>query len=379
MASAGAVIYYTTDGSDPRLSNGAVRYTGPFALGESVLMKARAFSNSRNEWSALSEATFLVGQLASSSNLVVSELNYRPRPPSGEDELSVANSRTDFEFIELKNISNASIDLTGLSFSQGVSFTFGLETPLRALAPGEEVLIVEDSSALAARYGDAILQRIAGEFEEDSKLSNDGENITLLAADGQIIKTFRYSDEQPWPTAPDGNGFTLTLLSPTANPDHSLAENWTASGRIDGDPAGQTSSIGYDYWVSEHFDSSSPDFEQVSEPGSDPDGDSMSNAMEYAFGTSPVDSSEMPQVEVLIINEGGEDYLAIRFLAQPSVNDLQISGEVSNDLGLWQPATTMVGVPVTTDDGRQWLTLRSNQSVEGAVTRQIRLRVEIDR
>ena len=81
---------------------------------------------------------------------------------------------------------------------------------------------------------------------------------------------------------------------------------------------------------------------------------------------------------MLIINEAGEDYLAIRFLAQPSVNDLQISGEVSNDLGLWQAATTMVGVPVTTDDGRQWLTLRSNQSVEGAVTRQIRLRVEID-
>ncbi len=379
MASAGAIIYYTTDGSDPRLSDDAARYTGPFALGESVLMKARAYRAASNEWSALSEATFLVGGLASSSNLVVSELNYRPRPPSGEAELAVANSRTDFEFIELKNIGNAPIDLTGVSFSQGIGFSFGLETPLRMLAPGEEVLIVEDSTALAARYGNAILERVAGEFEDDSKLSNDGENITLLAADGEVIKTFLYSDEVPWPSAPDGEGFTLTLVDPAGNPDHALPQNWTASGRIDGDPAGQTSSVGYDYWASEHFDPSAPDFEQVSGPEADPDGDAMSNAMEYAFGTSPVDSSEMPQIEVLIINTEGEDYLAVRFLAQPSVNDLQISGEVSNDLGSWQSATTVVGDAVNTDDGRQWLTLRSNDPVEGAVTRQIRLRVEIDR
>ncbi|MCP4849277.1 MAG: hypothetical protein GY899_15150 [Verrucomicrobiaceae bacterium] len=379
MTSPGAIIYYTTDGSDPRLSDDAVRYTGAFALGQSVLMKARAFRSSRDEWSALAETTFLVGELASSSNLVVSELNYRPRPPAGNAELAVANSRTDFEFIELKNIGSSAIDLTGLSFSQGIGFTFGLETPLRMLDPGEELLIVEDSSALAARYGNAILERIAGEFEDDSKLSNDGENITLLAADGEVIKTFRYSDEEPWPAAPDGEGFTLSLVDPAGNPDHSLPESWAASTRIDGDPAGETSSIGFDYWVSEHFDASAPDFEQVSDPGADPDGDTMSNAMEYAFGTSPNDSSEVPQIEVLIVNVDGEDYLAVRFLAQPSVNDLQISGEVSNNLGFWQSATTAVGEAVATADGRQWLILRSNDPVVGVATRQIRLRVEISR
>jgi hypothetical protein len=379
MASAGSVMYYTTDGSDPRLSEEAVRYTGPFALGESVLMKARAFSAARNEWSALTETTFLVGELASSSNLVVSELNYRPRPPAGEAELTVASSRTDFEFIELKNIGNATIDLTGLRFSQGIGFTFDLDTPLRMLAPGEELLLAEDASALAVRYGSAILARIAGEFEDGSKLSNDGENITLLAADGEVIKSFLYSDEAPWPSGPDGDGFTLSLVAPGSNPDHSLPASWASSGRIDGDPAGQTSSIGYDYWVSEHFDPSAPDFEQVSGPGADPDGDTMSNAMEYAFGTGPNDSSDTPQIEVLIVNVGGEDYLAVRFLAQPSGNDIQISGEVSVDLSSWQSTTTVVGDAVATDDGRQWLVLRSNDPVLGAVTRQIRLRIEIAR
>ena len=377
MTSPGAAIYYTTDGSDPRLSEDAVRYTGAFALEESVLMKARAYRASRDEWSALAETTFLVGELASSSNLVVSELNYRPRAPAGEAELAVANSRTDFEFIELRNIGNSTVDLTGLSFSQGIGFTFSLDTPLRMLAPGEELLLVEDSAALAARYGSEILGRIAGEFENDSKLSNDGENITLLAANGEVIKSFLYSDEQPWPSAPDGEGFTLTLVNPASNPDHSLPQSWAASGRIDGDPAGQTSSIGYDYWVSEHFDASAPDFEQVSGPGADPDGDTMSNAMEYAFGTGPNDSSEMPQIEVLVVNVEGEDYLAVRFLAQPSANDLQISGEVSDGLASWQNTTTVVGDAVATEDGRQWLILRSNDPVVGAVTRQIRLRIEI--
>ena len=105
----------------------------------------------------------------------------------------------------------------------------------------------------------------------------------------------------------------------------------------------------------------------------------MSNAMEYAFGTGPNDSSDMPQIEVLIVNVGGEDYLAVRFLAQPSGNDIQISGEVSVDLSSWQSTTTVVGDAVATDDGRQWLVLRSNDPVLGAVTRQIRLRIEIAR
>jgi hypothetical protein len=377
MAAGGAVIYYTTDGSDPRLSEEAVRYTGAFVLEESVLMMARAFSAVSNEWSALTETTFLVGELASASNLVVSELNYRPRPPSGEAELAVADSRTDFEFIELKNIGNSTIDLTGISFSQGIGFAFDLDTPLRMLGPGEELLIVEDAAALAARYGNAILDRIAGKFEDDSKLSNDGESITVLTEDGEVIKSFVYSDEDPWPARADGEGFTLSLVAPGSNPDHSLPENWAASQRIDGDPAGETSSIGYASWATEHFDSNSPDFDVISGPGADPDGDTVSNAMEYAFGTGPNDSSDMPQIEVLVVNVEGEDYLAVRFLARPSGTDLQISGEVSDDLNSWQSATTALGDAIVTDDGREWVTLRANDPVLGALTRQIRLRIEI--
>ena len=56
-----APIWYTTDGSDPRLSGGAIRpaathYSEPLTLSERLYIKARSLDN--NQWSALNEAVF---------------------------------------------------------------------------------------------------------------------------------------------------------------------------------------------------------------------------------------------------------------------------------------------------------------------------------
>ena len=177
-------------------SPSAMLYTGEITLNETAHIQARALT-SRGVSSALTEATFLVGTLASSSNLAISEINYRPLPPSTPAELAVANGRTDFEFIELMNIGAEAIDLTLCSFSQGVEFDFSFGTPVTLLQPGEFALIVEDRDAFEARYGSAAAARIAGEFASDSKLSNNGEAITLLSSSGATIRTFTYSDSEP--------------------------------------------------------------------------------------------------------------------------------------------------------------------------------------
>ena len=58
-------IYYTLDGSDPRLPGGAVntagatRYTGPVTLAETTRVRARAFD--LGTWSAVHDAVFSVG------------------------------------------------------------------------------------------------------------------------------------------------------------------------------------------------------------------------------------------------------------------------------------------------------------------------------
>ena len=73
---------------DPRLVGGssgssisptAQVYAGAFPLNSSQTVKARVLNGSG--WSAMQTETFLVNsQPASSTNLVVSEVNYRPRP-----------------------------------------------------------------------------------------------------------------------------------------------------------------------------------------------------------------------------------------------------------------------------------------------------------
>lgn len=53
------VIRYTLDGSDPR-EPGAATYDGPLWIDQSVTLKARVLHN--GEWSALNEASFIIGQ-----------------------------------------------------------------------------------------------------------------------------------------------------------------------------------------------------------------------------------------------------------------------------------------------------------------------------
>jgi hypothetical protein len=84
-AGTAGTIYYTTDGSDPRLVGGAIntasaqQFTGNIALTDVTRIRARILRG--GEWSALTDATFIPG-LVSSDNVVSSEINAHPVNPS---------------------------------------------------------------------------------------------------------------------------------------------------------------------------------------------------------------------------------------------------------------------------------------------------------
>jgi hypothetical protein len=59
--------------------------------------------------------------------------------------------------------------------------------------------------------------------------------IKLEDAGNETIREFAYDDVAPWPTVPDA-GYSLVLIAPETNPDHSLATNWRASLRLGGSP-----------------------------------------------------------------------------------------------------------------------------------------------
>ena len=223
----GIPVYYTTDGSDPRLPGGGISaeahlYDGGIVISENTTIRARALQG--NQWSAINETRYFTDLPAEAGTLAVTELNYHPYDPT-EAEIAAGFSDDEaFEFLELQNIATHSIDLAGVALVDGVTFAFP-EAGAAVLAPGECVLLVHDLEAFAARYGSEATARVVGEFE--GSLSNGGERLELAAADGTTIVTFSYSDDSPWPEAADGDGPTLELIDTAADP--SLAASWRAS------------------------------------------------------------------------------------------------------------------------------------------------------
>ncbi len=315
------LIWAKLEASDTPSAGGAVSpsastYTGPIDLQESVTLKARVLRNS--EWSALTEATYLVGTVpATSANLAVSEVHYRPAAPSADELAAGHNDRTDFEFLELANISTTDkIDLSGVAFTAGIDFDFAEDAAIIELPPGGRLVIVEDSAAFEARYGPGL--PIAGEFQTATQLDNGGERIALVGEAGSI-RDFIYDDRAPWPTAPDGDGFSLTLIAPASNPDHALAANWRASAEIGGSPGGDDS-VTFASWAAAFGVAA----------GDDAEGDGLIAEFEYATGSNPT----LPDASPLAISVDNGD-LQLQFPRRKAADGVIIIVESSVDLISW--------------------------------------------
>lgn len=112
----------------------------------------------------------------------------------------------------------------------------------------------------------------------------------------------------------------------------------------------------------------------------DPDHDGMPNLVEYALGLDPTYGDLYGAPEPIIVTVGGQQYLAIRFIARTDDSGLLISSEVSDAPGgtTWQTATDTVpqdqndistgfqrfvirdSVPITTGSPRRFIRLRVN-------------------
>jgi hypothetical protein len=216
---ASGTIYYTLDGTDPRqaVTGNAVgtMYTGTITLNASRHVKARVLAN--GEWSALNEVTFAAGPVA--ENLRITEMMYHPKDANDPNE----------EYIELKNVGAATINLNMVRFTNGVDFTF----PSLVLSAGGYAVVVEDSAAFLSRYP-GFGGVLAGEYT--GRMDNAGERIRLEDALGQAILDFSYKDG--WRSIADGNGFSLTIINPNNSDVNSWGQkdSWRASAYVGGSP-----------------------------------------------------------------------------------------------------------------------------------------------
>ena len=392
VATAGqsADIYYTRDGTDPRLAGGALSpaataYAGSVVLDSIGTIKARARNTTTGEWSALTEAAFLVAAVpATASNLVVSELMYHPPDATAAEEAAGYNNADDFEFIRLTNIGSGPVDLRGAAFTAGVTFDFSSGGVI-ALNPGAHVVVVRNRAAFLMRYGAGLAPLIAGEFT--GGLANDGERLALTGDDGpdagierDIMRDFGYLDEPPWPAAADGDGPSLILMSPASNPDHSTPANWTSSAVVGGLPAGTPRALDYAGWRALVWNPADAADETISGPGADNDGDGLANLVEFATGFDPRRSDGRAAITIRIEPMGDDRFLIVEFRQPGSLSGVSVVPQVSSDAMSWLagPAHFVDHIaPAAQADGSVLHVIRHTTPVGSATRRFVRLHVGI--
>ncbi len=347
-------LYYRLDGQDPRMVGGTPRAgnltAGPATLTASGTVKARIFNTTKNEWSALTEALFVVGVPASNTNLVISELNYNPKGPA----VSPATSAQDYEFVELWNPSADQVQLAGVKFTVGIEFDFTSST-IQSIPPGGRIVLVKNLAAFQQRYPEAsypgLTAKIAGTFI--NSLDNSGESLLLRnTISGVDIANFSYSDDGvTWPKAPDGNGATLCFTA--TNPvtaDKNNGANWFAHALPNGNPGGPDTTS-FAAWAA---------LQGVPASGTaDSDNDGVSNLLEYAFGTLPGNalSAALPAAGLTSLTVGSSpaaNYQTLTFTRPSNIADVRVRVQTSSSLSTWADDAVLVSRQWNPDGTETW-------------------------
>ena len=313
------------------------------ALTQTGTLKARTLHE--GEWSALTEAQFIVGTAAAAGKLIITEIHYNP---AGDDAGQ--------EWLELMNISPETIDLTGVSLG-GIDYLFPTGT---LLGPGERIVIVENQAVFASLYDTTGLRLAPGVFT--GSLSNGGEELALIDSTGaNDIQRFTYFDDAPWPTTADGLGFSLVLIAPSTNPAPSASSNWRSSFSPGGTPGGT-------------------DAQTFSgDPTADNDGDGLTALAEYALGSLDGDNGPSPESNPTpgFIRLPGESSprLTITFRRNPAAEDVILTLESSSDLSSWEPFEGNLLLVSPNNDGTETVVYRSLRELDENTRQFCRVRV----
>ena len=143
---------------------------------------------------------------------IITEICYSPDATLGEAE-----------YVVISNVGSEEIDLSGYSFTQGISFTFpeGIALPANA-----SLYVVKDLGC--------INMDCAQMQWESGKLANEGETIELTAPSGVIVDQVSYLPTAPWPIL-DASNSNAIVLKDVLKANH-IGANWQQKpkGVIDG-------------------------------------------------------------------------------------------------------------------------------------------------
>jgi len=144
------------------------------------------------------------------------------------NEIMYNSPSYDNEWMEIYNLGTETVDLEGFYILDDDDAHVPVVFPAGySIDPGQYFTI-------SLELADTL--PFVPDFEGNASwsLKNSSDNLRFFHSSGQLIDNVEYDNVAPWPTAPDGNGPTLSLLSPEL--DNDLGVNWAASMQDDGTP-----------------------------------------------------------------------------------------------------------------------------------------------
>lgn len=124
------------------------------------------------------------------------------------------------DWIELHNISNQAVDLTGWELKDNNDQNV-FEFPAGTSLPAGGYLVI---ARLLDRFQERFPQVSPVIGDLGFGLSSQGESVRLYQANGALHDVVTFQANDPWPQEANGQGPTLELTNPNA--DNRLAENW---------------------------------------------------------------------------------------------------------------------------------------------------------
>lgn len=141
-----------------------------------------------------------LGPSSRRSPFAISEIHYHP-PARGDGRNA--------EFIEIFNSQPWPEDVSGFRISGSVDFTF----PSNTIIAARGFLVVAAAPVdVQAIYG---LSGVLGPWTPTNNLPNDAGTVRLRNRLDGVLLEVNYTDEPPWPAAPDGSGHSLVLARPS--------------------------------------------------------------------------------------------------------------------------------------------------------------------
>jgi hypothetical protein len=216
------------------------------------------------------------------------------------------------------------------------------------------------------RYGSGL--PVAGEWDSRQGLSNGGERLKLSHGSGTAIYDFVYDDNAPWPDEADGDGVSLTLIDPSAAPDHALAASWQVSSNPAGSPGLAEGALPFAKWMTSNG---------FVDPLGEWNSSGFSNLMAYALGADLTTGSGGSHPLVTLVEIGGVQYPVIEFRRRVGASDVTVMAQASNDLADWSGATVFHEV-IPRGDGTESVFIRSASPISAEPKQFLRVLVSLD-